>query len=228
MLDALPDAHALICLGDLFKVWLAHPKFWVKMHGQVMAGFARLRERTAAVAFVVGNREVLVPPNTPSPERDTLPFTHIAHDELRLCWGSRTYRCFHGDTLNTQDRQYLRWRAICRSRPFTGFFRSLPGPLARKIADRVEARLNYTNREFKIHFPEDEAQHFAEQVLPGTEGCFIGHFHLDREIRISGSDASLRIVPDWLAQRTVLRLSPDGQLARMRFAEGKWGELTPG
>ena len=27
MLDTLPDAHALICLGDLFKVWLAHPKF---------------------------------------------------------------------------------------------------------------------------------------------------------------------------------------------------------
>ena len=222
MLDTLPDAHALICLGDLFKVWLAHPKFWVKMHEEVMAGFTRLRERTAAVAFVVGNREVLVPDNVPSPERDALPFTHIAPDELRLHWGQRTYRCFHGDTLNTRDRQYLRWRAICRSRLFTGFFRNLPGPLARKLADHVEASLNHTNREFKIAFPEDEAERFAEQVLPGTDGIFIGHFHLDRKIHISGCDATLRIVPDWLAQRTVLRLDLEGQIERLRFANGQW------
>jgi UDP-2,3-diacylglucosamine pyrophosphatase LpxH len=171
---------------------------------------------------VVGNREVLVPGNARSSDRDALPFTHIAHDELRLHWGPRTYRCFHGDTLNTRDRQYLRWRTICRSRLFTGFFRNLPGPLARKIADRVEASLNHTNREFKIVFPEDEVEHFAAQVLPGTDGTFIGHFHLDREIRISDCDATLRIVPDWLAQRTVLRLDAEGQIERLRFADGQW------
>ncbi|MDP7157288.1 MAG: hypothetical protein QF922_03575, partial [SAR324 cluster bacterium] len=102
------------------------------------------------------------------------------------------------------------------------FFRNLPGPLARKLADHVEASLNHTNREFKITFPEDEAERFAKQVLPGTDGIFIGHFHLDRKIHISGCDATLRIVPDWLAQRTVLRLDLEGQIERLRFANGQW------
>ena len=50
MLERLPQAQVLICLGDLFKVWLAMPKFWTDAHRRVMDAFRMHRERGSKVA----------------------------------------------------------------------------------------------------------------------------------------------------------------------------------
>ena len=34
-LDSLNDVHTLICLGDLFKLWLADQRYWTKLHKEV-------------------------------------------------------------------------------------------------------------------------------------------------------------------------------------------------
>ena len=57
MLERLPQAQVLICLGDLFKVWLAMPKFWTDAHRRVMDAFRMHRERGSKVVFVAGNRK---------------------------------------------------------------------------------------------------------------------------------------------------------------------------
>jgi UDP-2,3-diacylglucosamine pyrophosphatase LpxH len=220
MLDALPDAQVVLCLGDLFKVWLAHPRFWSRLNREVMHGFWRLKECGATNVFVVGNREVLVP-HDHRPERQELPFEHIAHDELEVKWGEWKLGFLHGDTVNSRDRQYLRWRWICRSSLFRGFFRALPGPLAMKIAHRVEDSLNATNQEFKISFPEAEVRLFAARVLREFDAYFLGHFHRDDLIQVDGLDGFLRVVPDWLGSRRVLRLSPQGKLETLVFHNEK-------
>ena len=61
MLAALPDPGVVIFLGDLFKVWLALPRFANDTVRAVLAGMTRLRARGARLVFVVGNREYLVP-----------------------------------------------------------------------------------------------------------------------------------------------------------------------
>ncbi len=220
MLDALPDAEVVVCLGDLFKVWLALPRFWSKLNREVMIGFWRLKECGATNVFVVGNREVLVPRDH-RPERQELPFHHIAPDELAIEWGNWKLGFLHGDTVNSQDKQYLRWRRLCRSAPFRWFFRSLPKALAVKIADRVEETLNHSNQEFKIAFPEAEVKHFAAKALAQYDAYFLGHFHRDDTIRVEGYPGFLRVVPDWLGTRSVLRLSGTGQLETLVFHEGK-------
>ena len=67
-------------------------------------------------------------------------------------------------------------------------------------------------------------ENFAKQVLPGVDHYFVGHFHLDRVIRVPGESGILRIVPDWLETRKLLKLNPDGDLSSVVFQEGVFQE----
>ena len=75
MLERLPQAQVLICLGDLFKVWLAMPKFWTDAHRRVMDAFRMHRDRGSKVVFVAGNREKLVPRGWQ--DRIPVSYTHL-------------------------------------------------------------------------------------------------------------------------------------------------------
>ena len=54
--------------------------------------------------------------------------------------------------------------------------------------------------------------------------CIRDSFHLDRVIRVPGESGILRIVPDWLATRKLLKLNPDGQLNSVVFQKGVFQE----
>lgn len=217
MLDQLPAPHTLVCLGDLFKIWLALPKFWAAPHVQVMQAFQRLRDRQVKVIFVAGNRELLLPRKLEQGRQAYFPFTHLAHEDFYLTWGTQRYGFRHGDTINRLDKNYLLWRAFSHSRPFEMLFRGMPGPVARYIAHQIEALLSDTNQEFKMHFPAAEVERFAQTVLPEVDGYFVGHFHVDKLIQPPGHASFLRVVPDWLSQRTVLQIDPQGQIHSLIF-----------
>ena len=74
-----------------------------------------------------------------------------------------------------------------------------------------------TNQEYKFHFPEKEIQEFAQSVLPEVDQYFVGHFHVDREIKVEGCSGVLRVVPDWLSQRKFIRISAEGEMKVIRF-----------
>jgi UDP-2,3-diacylglucosamine hydrolase len=217
MLERLPQARLLVLLGDLCKVWLALPKFWDRRARALMEGLQAVRARGVAVWFVVGNREFFLPRNGAGARRLGLPFDAIVPDAAVLRWGGRRYGLTHGDLVNRNDAQYLRWRRIARSRPFEALFRAIPGPLARRIAEGMERTMAGTNREIKIAYPGEELQAFAAAVLQGLDGFYIGHFHRDETIRVAGSEAALRIVPDWFSRKRVLRLARDGRDELLTF-----------
>ena len=114
----------------------------------------------------------------------------------------------------------MRWKALSHNRAFEALFRIMPAQVARWIAERLEAMLVETNKEFKIHFPEKEMQEFAASVLPEVDQYFVGHFHLDRLIEADGCSSVLRVVPDWLTQRTVVRVREQGEIEVVRFQNG--------
>jgi hypothetical protein len=45
----------------------------------------------------------------------------------------------------------------------------------------------------------------------------VGHFHVDREIKVEGCSSVLRIVPDWLSQRKLIRVSAEGTKEVLHF-----------
>jgi UDP-2,3-diacylglucosamine hydrolase len=220
MLSSLPEARMLVFLGDLFKVWLAPPKFWSAPVRDVIAGFRRVRDAGVPIVFVVGNREFLVPAEGAAARQMGLPFDRIVPGMATLRWGTRRYGLTHGDLVNRQDRAYLKWRRFSRGRLMSGLFRSLPGPVARGIASWLEASLARTNRPIKIRYPEEEVRAFAETVTPGLDGFLIGHFHLDITVPAARGRGFLRIVPDWFSRKAVLRLDPDGEMTVLDFPAG--------
>ena len=61
MLQGLENPALIVLLGDLFKVWLALPKFWDSQVRTLLEGLQRLRAEGTPLWFVVGNREFFLP-----------------------------------------------------------------------------------------------------------------------------------------------------------------------
>ncbi len=219
MLRRLPDPGLVVFMGDLFKVWLALPRYWDGQVRRLLDGFADLRARGAAVWFVVGNREYFLPHDAAAARNRGLPFDAVIPQAAVMHFAGRRYGLTHGDLVNRKDARYLRWRYWSRSPPFEALFRALPGPLARRVAAALERGLAGTNREIKIAYPLAELQAFAAQAMHGLDGYFIGHFHREETIPAPAGGAVLRIVPDWFSTRRVLRLEPGGAIRALDFPD---------
>jgi UDP-2,3-diacylglucosamine hydrolase len=217
MLRRLERPRAVVFMGDLFTIWLAPPKYREPMPQQILDAFSVLRGKGVRTVFVVGNREFFLPRAATAAQRWGIPFDAIVPGAAVLSWAGRRYGLTHGDLVNRRDSQYLKWRWVSHSWLFEALFRAMPAALARRIARKLERSFAQTNREIKIQYPEDELGAFAQAVLPGLDGFFIGHFHRDEVIAVPNMSATLCIVPDWHARRTVLRISPDGKVAHVGF-----------
>ncbi len=227
MLAQLDRPQVVVCLGDLFKVWLALPKFWASINQEVMQAFKLLTtERQTEVVFVAGNREVLLPRKWNEHWKAIYPFTHLIRDYCFLTWGEQRYGFTHGDIVNWRDLNYLRWRKFARSYAFEWFFRLMPTSLARRTAQRLEATLATTNQEYKIQLPEKEIEDFAKVVLQDVDHYFIGHFHQDKEYQFPDFPGKLRIVPDWLSKRAVLQIAPNGTIQTLYFKNGSFQQVS--
>jgi len=219
MLAQLERPKAVVFLGDLFTVWLAPPKYREPMSQRVLDAFGTLHRKGVATVFVVGNREFFLPGSGTAAQKWGIPFDTIVPGAAVLSWAGRRYGISHGDLASRIDIPYLKWRWFSRSWPFAALFRAMPAALARRIARKLERSLAQTNREIKVQYPEADLHAFAQAVVPGLDGFFIGHYHRDEVFPVPGTTATLRIVPDWHARKTVLRLSADGTVEYVRFGE---------
>lgn len=224
MLERLPGPRAVVFLGDLFKVWLALPKFWSPPVRATLAGFQRLRAAGVPIVFVVGNREFMLPRSQAEAQRRGLPFDHIVPGMAVLRCGGARYGLTHGDVINRHDTRYLLWRHWSRSRPVRALLHAVPGGPARRWAERTEVAMSRANRPIKIRFPTGEVQAFADAMASSgaagpLDGFLIGHFHRDNRFSGAGRPDFLRIVPDWFSRKQVLRLDGAGRQEVLSFAE---------
>jgi hypothetical protein len=88
----------------------------------------------------------------------------------------------------------------------------IPGPLARSIVRRTEARLYRSNFRHKKKLPE--AALLAEGRAARAEGydaLLVGHFHVARTL--TGENAVTHVLPAWLEERKHSEIAPDGSLS---------------
>ena len=217
-LDSLTDVHTLICLGDLFKLWLADHRYWTNLHREVLKAFHRLRDRANNVILVAGNREFLLPRNQDELKKSNLPFSQVSLGKIYLTWGSKRFGFEHGDQVNRNDKNYLRWYAISHSRAFETFFRCLPSPLANKIAENLEIKMAQSNQAFKIQLPKQHLERFAETSLEAVDEFFLGHFHERFSYSTIDTSKTLHIIPDWLSTREYWQIDPQGRRTELQFS----------
>jgi UDP-2,3-diacylglucosamine hydrolase len=218
MEPVVESAGALYLLGDVFHYAVGLTPFRMPGIDQVLSFFSRLKDRGVVVGYVGGNREFYL--------RELLaPYPGIVFTEeaLDIVAFGVPIHLVHGDQVNRDDRQYLRWRKFSRGRMMRLLLTSVPRRLARSLGDSVESRMRSTNRMQRIRFPESHCRRYAENaVANGARLVLMGHFHQPRTLSIEsdGKGGRLQILPDWMSHRAHGELGEDGELTVVRSGGG--------
>ena len=214
-----PEQSEILFLGDLFHIWAGPAKFHTDSVRQLLGFLHDFRSRAGRVYLMTGNRDVFFP-EVPGRRKDWgLPFDRIATEALVLEKAGGKLMAVHGDTVNSRDINYLRWRNMVRSPLFRLPFRLMPARIARKIMFSLESKLKQTNLAFRKDFPEEEWLKFLEhiQLLSSPDLLLCGHFHPETLICNQVEQTTGLILPDWCDSRFYLLIDENLAFREKKF-----------
>jgi UDP-2,3-diacylglucosamine hydrolase len=197
--------RTVVLLGDIFHYFIGSEKLETPLIRRVLAAWDDLAARGVELRYVEGNRDFFI-----RGTRWARSFSSYG-DTDGLLVGARRYAFVHGDRINTRDLPYRFWRRLSKNPVSRAALGLIPGPLARGIVSRTEARLYRTNFRHKRLLPEAELLREGEKArAAGYDELLIGHFHVDR--LFAGERGVARILPAWLEERRHAEIDPDGTL----------------
>ncbi len=209
MLSVLEEtAEDIIFMGDIFDLWIALPRFEQTIHARFIAWCRRQKARRE-IGYIEGNHEFFL-----AQEKGDA-FTW-ATDRACRSDGRGTLFC-HGDRINRQDRNYLRFRKLTKNSTVKQLLRILPaGPF---WTEQIKKRLKHTNAAFRNRLPREEILHLLSTAqAAGAVRVFCGHFHQEAFFRQGG--AVLHVLPDWCGTWKVTRLDPaTGEVRHLHWQE---------
>lgn len=199
-------ADALYVLGDLFDFWVGDDDN-SDFAKQVRAEFKQLTDRGVPCFFVKGNRDFLVGQRFAKQTGMTL-----LGDETVIDLYGRKAVILHGDTLCTEDTQYLAFRAKVNQPWLQWVFNRLPMMLKRKIVGKIQQGARDTKQSKSLEIM-DVTQSEVEDVMTAhnVDLMIHGHTHRPNTHRFTSSNqqAMTRIVlGDWYEQGSILSCDP--------------------
>ena len=205
-------AQALFILGDLFEAWvgddvLQHP---LGVFEQSCAQALAKCTASKPVFFVCGNRDFLIGPGF-------FQFTGVQalSEPCRVNSQAGPLLLSHGDTLCTDDHEYLAFRAQVRDAAWQTAFlaQSLPDRLTQARAMRAQSQAR------QQHLPTlpDVNPQACEQALKMHQAPTLIHGHTHRPGWHLLEEGRQRwVLSDWDAQ------SPAPRLEVLRLQAGQW------
>lgn len=202
------DAAALYVLGDLFEHWLGDDNFEDPLNRSVAEDFAKLAAGGTAVYFMHGNRDLLVGGEFAQRAAAKL----LPDPTLLDLHGTRTL-LMHGDTLCTDDVEYLKFRAYARDPRNQARF--LGQPVAARRAEVEGLRLrNIDAKQGKSDEIMDVNAAAVEQVLREHGYPRLIHGHTHRPARhvhtVDGRACERWVLADWYENGSYLRCDASG------------------
>lgn len=192
-------AQALYVLGDLFEHWVGDDELSAPqvdhVAAQVVDAFSALTRAGVALHLMHGNRDFLL-------GREFLSAcgaSALADPTVRELGGVDTL-LMHGDTLCTDDRDYMAWRATSRSETWQRTF--LAAPLAARI-ERARALRAQSETSKKSKTPEimDVNAEAVRQAFErfGVTRMIHGHTHRPARhvLEVAGRTCERWVLPDW-------------------------------
>ena len=197
MLKALENTtQDVVFLGDIFDLWIAFPRYETALHRDFLQ-WCREQQEHRKVLFLEGNHEFFVD------EERRSAFTSYNDDIAGLQINDILF--IHGDRINFNDKNYLRFRRLVKSRACRFFVHWVP--CGRQIVHYFRSGIKKTNHNFRRFIPMTEITAFARSVRDrGVKTIFIGHFH-HAEI-IQDAEQTICMLPDWLTTRKVMYFDP--------------------
>jgi UDP-2,3-diacylglucosamine pyrophosphatase LpxH len=212
MLEALEkNDQDLIFLGDIFDLWIALSRYEEDIHKKFLA-WCRSQKKQRTIGFVEGNHEFFL-----SEERNCY-FSWCSNGSA---WQDQSGNLFcHGDQINREDQNYLRFRKLARNKISKALLRLLPwGP---KLVHHIKQQLKKTNQDFRTHLPQAQIEAYAERQFSGkgVRNIFIGHFHHVYTYQ-NPKAHKLYALPDWETTQRVTFYSAD----RNQISFPRWQAL---
>jgi len=207
MLSALSKMNGdIIFLGDIFDLWVGLKPYQMSYHRDFLA-WCKAEKNNRMVGFIEGNHEFFISRNYA--------------DSFSWCEErGRNHQGIlfvHGDLINIEDKNYLKFRKLTKNRWSEICVRWLPfGP---SLVDRLKKRLKSTNQAYRMKFPEKCVIEFIEQACRSSEtgrdqaacnGVIFGHFHHEKYWSAPGGENILSM-PAWLDKGDIGLVRPGSE-----------------
>lgn len=201
-------AEALYVLGDLFEYWIGDDDLSDPFNASIVDALGALSRQGIAVNLMQGNRDVLLGEEFASRCGGRL----MEDPTLLDLYGTRTL-VMHGDTLCTDDVEYMKWRAKARNPAFQATF------LGQSIPERKRLILGMRQKSEEHKLGQapaimDVAAPTVEQILRefGYPRLIHGHTHRPaRHLhRIDGHDCERWVLNAWYERGGYLRCDASG------------------
>jgi len=192
-------ASALYVLGDLFEYWIGDDELSAPdgdpLANQVAGAFRTLTRRGIPVYLMHGNRDFLLGPAFV----EACGARRLADPTVSDVGGVDSL-LMHGDTLCTDDRDYMAWRETARSEAWQREF--LAAPLARRrehaaaLRDQSETHKKAKSAEIMDVNSEAVREAFMSHAVTRM---IHGHTHRPAHhvIEIGGRQCERWVLPDW-------------------------------
>jgi len=196
-------ADALYILGDLFDSWIGDDDD-AALAAQVAQTTRALRDSGVPIWFMHGNRDFLLGADYAARAGMSL----LADPSVVELGGERVL-LMHGDTLCTDDTEYLKFRALVRDPRWQAQF--LAKPLAERRAFAAQAR-GESRRHTSAAKPEimdvNQEAVAAAMRTHGVHKLIHGHTHrpATHHFDLDGRTAERVVLGDWYEQDSVLRI----------------------
>jgi UDP-2,3-diacylglucosamine hydrolase len=192
-------AGALYILGDLFDYWIGddelRPPGADPVAGKVAAALRKLAQGGTTVYVMHGNRDFLLGGDFFSASGAQ----PLADPSVRVVGGVETL-LMHGDTLCTDDLDYMAWRGTVRSPAWQAEFMATPieERRARSRALRIESEARKRTKSAAIMDVNLEAVRETFR-LHAVARLVHGHTHRagHHELEIDGRRCERWVLPDW-------------------------------
>ncbi|HUJ85514.1 MAG TPA: UDP-2,3-diacylglucosamine diphosphatase [Burkholderiales bacterium] len=212
-------ARSLYILGDLFDYWVGDDALRSPdgdpLAREVVAALHALARGGTALHLMQGNRDFLLG-NEFLSASGALPLADPAIAEV----GGVKTLLMHGDTLCTDDRDYMAWRSTARSAAWQADFLAAPidERRARSRALRTESEARKRSKSAAIMDVNQDAVREAFRRHAVTR-MIHGHTHRPghHELELDGLHCERWVLPDWYQTGGYLR-AENGTARLVRFA----------
>lgn len=209
-----PVSH-LVLLGDIFDLWIGGHSVFIERWQEHLDILRKLvHEKKIELIYLEGNHDVHI-----SPYWQGRLGAQVFTEPVSLFIKPFKIHFEHGDLINQEDLNYLKYRSIIRSAPLRFLGLNLPGFFWDQIGNYLSKKSGEHSRQMRadkidqllkmLHRHSDQ----LAQTSDAPDYIFTGHFHIRDEYEMSANGKKVRSINlgSWLGDKTqAYYLNSDG------------------
>ncbi|MCG5499960.1 UDP-2,3-diacylglucosamine diphosphatase [Ectothiorhodospira lacustris] len=203
----VPGADALYILGDLFEYWVGDDDPAPHLD-RAFDLLSALSEQGMSLFFVHGNRDFLVGETFARRCGCQL----LETETVVELYGTAAL-IMHGDSLCTDDVDYMAFRTLVRDPQWQAAFLARPLDRRHAEAEAARARSRSSTRNKSAEITDVNARAVTDALRRhGVQTLIHGHTHRPaiHDLTVAGRPARRIVLPDWYDTGGLLVCRPDG------------------